>query len=499
MSTDHCFAPPAPRLPSVADYGWAVFDDTAHSPMTNGWLRHLSGETGILAAAPTVSNSAAAGYPGDSLQRSSFYGVHIEPSNTASATGWNVADNLTATASCVYRLSVSDKTPPNPTPSNFAHMSRFAVGFRFLDCLPDIRNLAFIDNIAQVRESPSQSSGFAAWDAAPSSAATWYYPAASADSRNRNVAAQAVTGSAFPHPTATAAEPFPWELEYHRQEGELQTSQLVAALRVLPDVTADIFQPNAVAAARRVCGTAAATVIADSAAFDRANSLSPRTVACPTAAACARHNIGLVPYAAQGQPLVFWTEHWCEQAGCEQWQPCDVTSQPADSRCYDPAAEHPVPVTSRADAGTFGQWNWPDSRFPDHNDGDIRLDDHEMVFANIRVYPSNSYLRHDLEEALEDSDKRPWLSGGASAFECGQPDASQTSGRWICFSIAQAGDGVDQFEWLSARAVRVGVQYTLPIWGNVLVSTLERTDPNARGAKIYPVPEVLVPRQQSPY
>ena len=30
--------------------GWAVFDDTAHSAMTNGSLRRLSGETGILSS-----------------------------------------------------------------------------------------------------------------------------------------------------------------------------------------------------------------------------------------------------------------------------------------------------------------------------------------------------------------------------------------------------------------------------------------------------------------
>ena len=59
--------------------------------------------------------------------------------------------------------------------------------------------------------------------------------------------------------------------------------------------------------------------------------------------------------------------------------------------------------------GTLSQWNWPspsevcdtddaaydkDFCFRDHQNGhNIRLDDHEMVFANIRVHPDNTYLQ----------------------------------------------------------------------------------------------------------
>ena len=218
-------------------------------------------------------------------------------------------------------------------------------------------------------------------------------------------------------------------------------------------------------------------------------------------------NMGLLPYASQGQPLVFWTEHypsWCGQTACEQWRPCDVNSDltaipPDQNRCHNPAAPHPLSVAGRTGSGTFAQWNWPDSRFPDHKDGNIRLDDHEMVFANIRVHPDNTYLRTEMREALTDTDRRSWASASSPSFSCGGRETGATGGVWLCFSMAMAGEGVDEFEWIQTRAIRVGVQYRLPRWGNVLVSTMERTDANARGAKIYPVAETLVAGPTYPY
>ena len=542
VTADHCFAAP------TSGQGWAVFDDTAHSAMVGASIAHVSGVGGIIAVSPVLRNSAATvAYPGDASQSSRFYGRHITISSAATAAGWNVPDSNVASAGSSYRLEVSDKT--RQARNDFMFASRFdnALSFDFLDCLPDIRNLAFIHNIAQVREAPAQVPPtsttapvptFGDWDATPGDAAGWYYPPASADARARpaTVTIPPVNSEGFPHPDVTAEDTLPeekyWQVYYHSRIGTLAPPQGVAAVRIVPDVTAfnaDGRQhASRLAEARRVCGINSATV--------------------PSYQGLPGHNMGLLPYHSSatdgGQPLVIWTDHradWCGRTNadgdpdCPVWEPCDINSDvaaipPEKNRCYDPNMEHIVEVETRAGSvrdssapGTFSQWNWPDPRFPDHADGKhIRLQDHEMVFANIRVQPGFCYLHPAMREAFTDPDpnRRPWVPAITApeqplkcnigtdyeteyshhpSFRCGEPDTSYPSGVWVCFSMAMAGEGADEFEWIATRRIRLGVQYRLPDWGNVMVSTMERAEDRNRGAVVYPVTGRVVMRQLYPY
>ena len=335
VTADHCFAAPA------SGTGWAVFDDTAHSAMAETRTAWLSGVRGVLAASPTLRNSAATAYPGDTAQSSSFYGTVIAPDSTDTTTGWDVPDRDVASASSVYVLEASDKVRPSVVPDGFSHLSRFNIRFVFLDCLPDIRNLAFIHNIAAVPEHPSQTSPtsaipavetFGSWDANPNSddVAGWYYPPASADARARpaTVTIPPVNPEGFPHPdvddpTVGTPEEKYWQIYYHRRIGSLASPQGVAAVRIVPDVTAfdaDGRQtPARLAEARRICGTDRATV--------------------PSYSSLPGHNMGLLPYYSSatdgGQPLVIWTDHrpdWCGRVDangapdCPVWEPCDIAS-----------------------------------------------------------------------------------------------------------------------------------------------------------------------------
>lgn len=238
-------------------------------------------------------------------------------------------------------VEASDKLRPSVVPDRFSHLSRFNIRFVFLDCLPDIRNLAFIHNIAQVPEHPSQTSPtstipavetFGNWDANPNSddVAGWYYPPASADARARpaTVTIPPINPEGFPHPdiddpTVGTPEEKYWQIYYHRRIGSLAPPQGVAAVRIVPDVTAfdtDGRQtPARLAEARRICGTATATV--------------------PSYSSLPGHNMGLLPYYSSatdgGQPLVIWTDHrpdWCGAVDangdpdCPVWEPCDIAS-----------------------------------------------------------------------------------------------------------------------------------------------------------------------------
>lgn len=79
-------------------------DGTAHSPMAGASLVYSSGISGIIGST-ALTNSPPVAYPGNSLQRTRFYGSYIQPGAVASTTGWNVPDSRVGTASSEYTLS----------------------------------------------------------------------------------------------------------------------------------------------------------------------------------------------------------------------------------------------------------------------------------------------------------------------------------------------------------------------------------------------------------
>ena len=121
-----------------------------------------------------------------------------------------------------------------------------------------------------------------------------------------------------------------------------------------------------------------------------------------------------------------------------------------------------------------------------------RYSDKAMVDANIRRVISDRDLADAETAAAEAAEmisaaaevfdgeayqpRWPWLAAGEKIFEC-------DSLWWYCLRTAVTLHGIDQFEWLKTRQLRIAFQYSLPKWGNVLVSTLDRDNADEQAIK----------------
>lgn len=119
--------------------------------------------------------------------------------------------------------------------------------------------------------------------------------------------------------------------------------------------------------------------------------------------------------------------------------------------------------------------------------------DKTMVDGNIKRVITDSDLADDPAAAAEAADlisgkaevfngeeneKRwPWLADSEKIFAC-------DSLWWYCLRTAVTLYGVEQYEWLKSRQLRIAFQYPLPKWGNALVSTLDRDTPDEQAVKV---------------
>ena len=115
--------------------------------------------------------------------------------------------------------------------------------------------------------------------------------------------------------------------------------------------------------------------------------------------------------------------------------------------------------------------------------GVVRYLDKALTDANIIRVIDDSNLADTREAAtnalakLSDTKRWPWLPDGEKVFDW--------ETRWrYCLRTAVTWHGIDQFEWLKTRQLRIAFQYTLPKWGNILVSTLDRDDADEKSARV---------------
>ena len=178
--------------------------------------------------------------------------------------------------------------------------------------------------------------------------------------------------------------------------------------------------------------------------------------------------------------MIVWTEHnpLCLPAkSCQPWQ----------TRCYRNVLNPDEAEQTAGDCPASGNLPADVTRFDDKAMTDANL---VRVIADSETDPSdladteeaaeNAWKQISSEAAVSDGDtptKRwPWLTPGQQIFDC-------ENRWWYCLRTKVTLHGIDQYEWLKTRQLRIAFQYTLPKWGNVLVSTLDRDNADEQAVK----------------
>ena len=122
----------------------------------------------------------------------------------------------------------------------------------------------------------------------------------------------------------------------------------------------------------------------------------------------------------------------------------------------------------------------------------VRLEDHEMVKANIVVYDKSDGICPDwlLEDLPPGDTAHPLCPDTIPAGKNCLPIVDCSAPGWYCLAAQQRGWGIDQFDWLLPRDLRIGFQYYLPDWQQY-VSTLEHPTENQRGIILEPTSPVV--------
>ena len=480
VAEDHCFA--RPRLTAADRPRLVVFDDTAHSDMDLVYLQKDPADTtgiNLFTGGPFTKYALETyRYPGDNNQQSVFYGTIWEPpDNLGSSTGWNILDdNNPATdlnTKIKNRIVARDKTaspnlPAVPADTTFKYVSAMSFDIGFLDCRPDIENVVFIGKIVSATAASNQANDYAGITSAggyPMDAPVWYYPTwneiKGEEREDGSFVAPGVNSGIYTHPRSAQ---YGWVID--TVNNIATDKQPISAFRNQPDVKRDnSARPADITLEdhRQVCfgDPSDSTNIRNHTSHYRSTAAATDPLA---------HNTDTSPT----QAIIVWTEHnpLCSPAkNCQPWQ----------TRCYR-NAENPAQA-EQIDCPAAGQ------QIPA---GMTRYPDKTLTDANIKRVISDSDLA-DTEQAAKEaaeqiSDKAtisdgttpqprwPWLTTGQKIFNC-------DSRWWYCLRTAATLHGIDQYEWLRTRQLRIAFQYTLPKWGNVLVSTLDRNTPDEQAVK----------------
>ena len=491
VTEDHCFA--RPRLTAADRPRLVVFDDTAHSDMNLVYLQKDPTDTtgiNLFTGGPfTKYATETYRYPGDNSQQNVFYGAIWEPPDAlGSSTGWNILDdnnpNTDLNTKIKNRIVARDKPatpnlPAIPASQTFKYASAMGFNIGFLDCRPDVENVEFVGNITNATQASNQANNYAGITVpnnrqTPTSKAlesvSWYYPPwrlikgqtrTPASQEPGTTIAEGADSGIYTHPQTSR---YGWVIETVNHIGI--DKQPIAAFRNFPDVKhADPNRPATVSLAehQRVC-------LGDRDSIPQhyrsaAASLPPDNKM--------RDTLGYPGDPNPQQAMIVWSEHnpICDGSDvCDRWE----------TRCYrnietPRIAEQVEPCTASPPAGIK------------------RYDDKDLVDANIKRVIADSDLADDPDAAAEAAElisgkaqvfdgeqyqpRWPWLSTGEKIFEC-------DSLWWYCLRTAVTLYGIDQFEWLQTRQLRIAFQYPLPKWGNVLVSTLDRETQNEQAVKV---------------
>ena len=478
VSTAHCFRGfiSADGAPARV----AVFDDTAHSAMNIVYMERDPGDAStidVLSSGGALTAEPAVAYPGDTAQRTAFYGTaYSMPASLGGTTGWDaLASASTAqeeTAALAQtaknRIAARDKTaspnlPAVPADTSFEYVSAMTFDIGFLDCRPDVENVVFLPNIVNADAASNQANSYAGITSALE-APLWYYPPwRSIKGQTRTAAAEepgtpieeGLVSGIYTHPQSSR---YGWVIAAYNNIAT--DKQPVAGFWNRPDVKhADPNRPPSVTLEehRRVC-------LGDRSALPHYRSANAALLPANPARDVLGHPTDRNPQ----QALVVWSEHnpVCDTSdACDRWQ----------TRCY---IDIDTPASAKqTDCPADGQ------TLPARV---TRFDDKAMTDANIRRVILDSDLA-DTEQAAREaadliSDKAtisdgattrqrwPWLTAGEKVFTC-------DSEWWYCIRPAVTLHGIEQYEWLQTRQLRVAFQYPLPKWGNILVSTLDRPAP----------------------
>ena len=488
--TGHCFRS---SFASTSPVKIAVFDDTAHTAMNLVYLEKDPADTSqitLLATGGALTADPAVAYPGDSAQSSRFYGAtYSVPGSLGSSAGWDVlGDNNPATdlnTKIKNRIVARDKTvspnlPAVPADTTFKHVSAMGFNIGFLDCRPDIENVVFIGNIVSATAASNQANDYAGITvpnnyqtetAKALEAPVWYYPpwrlikgqtrTATAEEPGTTIREGSNSGI-FTHPQSAR---YGWVIETYNNIAT--DKQPVSGFWNRPDVKhGDPNRPESVSLEehRRVC-------LGDRDAmphYRTANAALPASD--PT-----RDTLGYPTDRDPQQALVVWSEHnpLCKpENGCREWT----------TRCYlnadNSAAAEQTDCPAAGQQLPAGVTRYPDKALIDANIkrilADSDLADTEQAAKEAAELISDKAM---ISDGITPQPRWPWLTAGQKIFDC-------DSRWWYCLRTAVTLHGIDQYEWLRTRQLRIAFQYTLPKWGNALVSTLDRDTPDEQAAKV---------------
>ena len=473
--TDHCFRS---SFASTSPVKIAVFDDTAHTAMNLVYLEKDPADTSgmtILASGGQLTALPAEPYPGDAAQSTTFYGtLYSLPASLGSSAGWDVLGDsdpsTTLETKIKNRIVARDKTaapnlPAVPTSQTFKHVSAMGFNIGFLDCRPDIENVVFIGNITAARQNSNQANDYAGITSAsgyPMDAPQWYYPPwneiKGQTRADGSTVAVGPNSGIYTHPQSAR---YGWVIE--TVNNIATDKQPISAFRNLPNVKRDsTARPDGVTLEdhRQVC-------------FGDRNTMTHYR-----SAAAAADPLGHNTDSAPQQAIIVWSVH---NPVCDTSDVCDTW----ETRCYRNASDlDDLSEAEQVDCPSPGQ------SLPS---GVRSFSDKIMVDKNIKRVITDSDLADDPAAADEAADlisgkaevfdgeqyqKRwPWLADSEKIFDC-------DSRWWYCLRTAVTLYGVEQYEWLQTRQLRVAFQYRLPKWGNILVSTLDRDTPDEQAVKV---------------
>ena len=474
LPNDHCFSG---AFANTANVKIAVFDDTAHSAMNLVYLEKDPADTSgitILASGGALAADSAVAYPGDSAQSSSFYGTtYSMPASLGSTAGWDVlagsrdpGDPDPLDTKVKNRIVARDKPavpnlPAVPASQTFKYVSAMGFNIGFLDCRPDVENVVFLGNITNATQASNQANDYAGITSSsgyPMDAPTWYYPPWSeikgkARTDGSTVAVGQRSGI-YTHPQSAQ---YGWVMETVNHISI--DKQPISAFRNQPDVRrAQSARPSDVTLPehREVC-------FGDRTAIPHYRS-----------AAAATDPLGHNTDSTPQQAIIVWSAHnpICDTSDvCDRWQ----------TRCYR-NVQTPAEA-ERVDCPTTGQPPADTKRFADKAMVDANivrvisaddLSDTETAAAEAAKLIS---YKAEVSDGTTTQPRWPWLvPGKQNIFDC-------ETRWWYCLRTKVTLYGIDQFEWLKTRQLRIAFQYPLPKWGNVLVSTLDR-DPGEQAVKV---------------
>ena len=481
--TDHCFSG---AFANTANVKIAVFDDTAHSAMDLVYLEKDPADTSgmtLLASGGTLTADTAVTYTGDSTQQTAFYGTtYSVPANLGATAGWDVLDDsnpaTTLATEVKNRIVARDKPavpnlPAVPASQTFEYVSAMGFNIGFLDCRPDVENVEFVGNITNATQASNQHNNYAGIKTSnsyPMSAPVWYYPAWSDLKENSlgqpriredgSTVAVGERSGIYTHPQSAR---YGWVMKTVNHIGI--DKQPISAFRNQPDVrrrgtTANPARPADVTLEnhRQVC-------------FGDRTALTHYTSSAATA-----DPLGHSTDNAPQQAVVVWSAHnpICDNSDvCDTWQTrCYRNAQtPAEAEQVDcPPTGQPLPADTT---------RYPDKAMVDANIvrviTDSDLSDTETAAAEAAKLIS---YKAEVSDGTTTQPRWPWLvPGKQNIFDC-------ETRWWYCLRTKVTLHGIDQYEWLKTRQLRIAFQYTLPKWGNVLVSTLDRETEDEQAVKL---------------